>query len=158
MSQLHIDEFYHDAGCILASLYDVFPRKNTVYVEDISGDDEPDEFGLHSPRHLACLAAMTWLADQHYIRYDQLIRHEAMEAATLTEKAFLVLTSPSQLADEEAPEDISGLPPLARQNFTTNIAILKMALKSRDSAKINRIMQRIMVESANYPTKVQPAV
>ena len=42
MSDLHIDDFYHDAGLILALLYAVFPRKTTLYVEDISGPDTPD--------------------------------------------------------------------------------------------------------------------
>ena len=62
MTDLHIDDFCHDAARIIVHLYSVFPRRTSVYVVDISGDDEPDEVGLHSDRFMACLGTMLWLA------------------------------------------------------------------------------------------------
>ena len=57
-SDIHIEEFYSDVGKVLLQLYNCFPRSNSVYVEDIAGQDQPDEFGLHSERHLGCFSAM----------------------------------------------------------------------------------------------------
>ena len=77
MIDVHIDDFYHDIAVILLSLFQQFPRKVNLYVEDVSGPDEMDEFGLHTPRHLACVGAMMWLQDEGYIRYEDLAREES---------------------------------------------------------------------------------
>jgi len=53
MADLHIEDFYRDVAKIFLQLYAVFPRKTILYVEDISGPDEPDEYGLHHPRFQA---------------------------------------------------------------------------------------------------------
>ena len=45
---LQIDDFYKDAASGLLALYQVFPRKAALYVEDLIGREEPDEFGLPS--------------------------------------------------------------------------------------------------------------
>ena len=63
MADIHIDDFYRDVATIFLRLYAVFPRKSTLYVEDICGPDQPDEFGLHHPRFQAGFSAMVWLAD-----------------------------------------------------------------------------------------------
>ena len=47
MSDIHIDDFFRDAAIALNRLYLSFPRPIALYVEDIIGPDEPDEFGLH---------------------------------------------------------------------------------------------------------------
>ncbi|SDK29647.1 hypothetical protein [Microbulbifer yueqingensis] len=91
LDDLHIHDFYRDAARILLALFNQFPAPATVYVEDIAGPDTPDEFGLHSPRHLACLGAMTWLKHSGYIHFSQLVRQEAVEEAALTHSAFLLL-------------------------------------------------------------------
>lgn len=93
MSDLHIDDFCKDSAKILLALYAKFPQKIILYVEDIAGPDEPDEFGLHSPRHQACFSTMLWLAETDYISYVQTIRQEALESATLTHRGFTFLTS-----------------------------------------------------------------
>ncbi|KUJ79184.1 hypothetical protein AWR36_015575 [Microbulbifer flavimaris] len=93
LDDLHIHDFYRDAGRILLALFGTFPAPTTVYVEDIAGPDTPDEFGLHSPRHLACLGAMTWLRQAGYIHFSQLVRQEAIEEAALTHHSFLLLVS-----------------------------------------------------------------
>ncbi|AOS97553.1 hypothetical protein AUP74_02130 [Microbulbifer aggregans] len=93
LDDLHIHDFYRDAGRILLALFGSFPAPTTVYVEDIAGPDSPDEFGLHSPRHLACLGAMTWLRESGYIQFSQLVRQEAIEEAALTHHSFLLLVS-----------------------------------------------------------------
>lgn len=43
---LQIDDFYKDAASGLLMLYQAFPRKLALYVEDLIGREEPDEFGL----------------------------------------------------------------------------------------------------------------
>ncbi|WP_299591630.1 hypothetical protein [uncultured Microbulbifer sp.] len=93
LDDLHIHDFYRDAGRILLALFQQFPAPATIYVEDIAGPDTPDEFGLHSPRHLACLGAMTWLKECGYIRFSQLVRQEAVEEAALSHHSFLLLVS-----------------------------------------------------------------
>ncbi|WP_226668943.1 hypothetical protein [Microbulbifer aggregans] len=93
LDDLHIHDFYRDAGRILLALFQQFPAPSTIYVEDISGPDTPDEFGLHSHRHLACLGAMTWLKECGYINFAQLVRQEAVEEATLSHRSFLLLVS-----------------------------------------------------------------
>ncbi|WP_160153177.1 hypothetical protein [Microbulbifer sp. ALW1] len=93
LDDLHIHDFYRDAGRILLALFQQFPAPATIYVEDIAGPDTPDEFGLHSPRHLACLGAMTWLKECGYINFSQLVRQEAVEEATLSHRSFMLLVS-----------------------------------------------------------------
>ena len=89
MSDIHIDDFYRDTARILVALYNQFPRKTTLYVEDVAGPDKPDEFGLHSPRHLACLHTILWLAQSDYVRYETLIRQEAVDQIVLSHKGFI---------------------------------------------------------------------
>lgn len=115
MADIHIDDFYKDAARILVQLYNAFPRKSAVYVEDISGPDSPDEYGIHSARYQACFSAMLWLAEEGYLRYVDTIRQEAIDQAVLTHRAFVLLSSPapfSPLTDEEnvaQPEKITHI-------------------------------------------------
>ncbi len=93
MSELHINDFYKDVGKILLQLYSQFPRKCIIYVEDISGPDTADEFGLHSERHERCFGAMLWLAESGYLSYHSTIQQEALDQAVLTHKGFTLLAS-----------------------------------------------------------------
>lgn len=95
MHDLHIEDFCKDAAKTMIMLYKRFPVKTTLYVEDISGPDTPDEFGLHCPRFNACFSAFIWLAENHYLSYSQTIRQEAVEEAVLSHKAFTYFTSKS---------------------------------------------------------------
>src|SRR5690606_40107964 len=67
---LQIEDFYKDAAGGLLMLYQAFPRKVPLYVEDLIGREEPDEFGLPSKRHQSCLGALLWLAEEGYLRFE----------------------------------------------------------------------------------------
>lgn len=101
---LQIDDFYKDAAGGLLALYQAFPRKIALYVEDLIGREEPDEFGLPSKRHQSCLGALLWLADEGYLRFESTIQFLALDQAVLTEKGFIRLTRavPGYLAGDPA--------------------------------------------------------
>lgn len=142
MSDLHIADFHKDAAVILLQLYGYFPRRATIYVEDVSGPDEPDEYGLHSERFNACFSAMLWLADENFLRYESTIRQQAIDQAVLTQQAFTLLTSPCEQPFPGFPH--RDQPPSVQQESTTNIAQLREAVKSRSSIAIEQIMQYLM--------------
>ncbi len=109
MSDIHIDDFYRDSAKILLALYSQFPRKMILYVEDISGPDVPDDFGLHSARHQACFATMLWLASTDYLSFEQAVYQEAIDQAVLTHRGFLTLNSvfdPAQGIDQSLPDNV----------------------------------------------------
>lgn len=126
LNDLHINDFYRDAGRILLALFNQFPAPATVYVEDIAGPDTPDEFGLHSPRHLACLGAMTWLKQSGYIQFSQLVRQEAVEEAALTHRSFLLLVQ----------RDDSGV---------SHAELLDHAVRDGSSPQLQELMQHLML-------------
>lgn len=130
LNDLHIEDFYKDTAIILARLYSIFPRKAAVYVEDISGPDTVDEFGLHSDRHLACLSTLIWLSEEGYIRFDDTIRQEAIDQATLTHKGFTKLFS-------QVPQKIAEQP-------ITFIAAIKHAIQSKDSIQTKTIVEHYL--------------
>lgn len=140
MTDIHIDDFYKDAAKILLHLYVTFPKPSQIYVEDISGADEPDEFGLHSDRHNACLSTMLWLAQSGYIHYVDTIRHEALDQAVLTEKAFLLLTAYSELAEGHPKVQAEENPPSVKEEFSSNIHQIRLALKSNSSIQIRKVI------------------
>jgi len=81
LADLHIDDFCRDAALILLHLYGAFPRRASVYVEDICGLDTPDDVGLHSDRHMACLGTMLWLAEEDYLRFEAMIYQDGIDQA-----------------------------------------------------------------------------
>ncbi|HAT26054.1 MAG TPA: hypothetical protein DCS89_03500, partial [Gammaproteobacteria bacterium] len=95
MADINIENFYKHIARILSILYEAFPSKSPLYVDDIAGVDDPDEYGLHSPDYTAGFFAMLWLADEQYIRYMDTIRQDGVDQAVLTHKAFLRLTQVS---------------------------------------------------------------
>lgn len=143
MADIHIEEFYKDAAIALVQLYNAFPRRVNLFVEDIAGPDEPDEFGLHSKRHMACFGTLLWLAEEDLLRYVDTIRQEALDQAVLTQRAFVRMSSPASpnLQEEGIPESGPDLPPAIREDFSTHIHMLRTALRSGSSAKISRVMQ-----------------
>lgn len=146
MIDVHIDDFYHDIAATLLSLYQQFPRKVSLYIEDVSGPDDVDEFGLHSQRHLSCMGAMLWLQDEGYIRFEELVREEAIEAATLTQKAFVQLIQPrtDQIEGDEASSTIS---PSARDQRFTLANQLHEALVDRNSILVRSLVERYFLRS-----------
>ncbi|MCR6651734.1 MAG: hypothetical protein NVV73_09715 [Cellvibrionaceae bacterium] len=137
MSDLHIDDFYRDAAKILATLYGQFPRKITLYAEDISGPDTPDEFGLHSPRHQSCFHTMMWLGSSDYLVYEQAVRQEALDQVVLSHRGFLVLSS--------AFHEAASLP---REGALT-IHRIRQELREGTSYSLAEAMQQIMLLSRN---------
>lgn len=149
MSDIHIDDFYKDTGKILVQLYRSFPRKDLLLVEDISGVDTPDEYGLHSERHQSCFGAAIWLAESGYIQYGETIRQEGMDQVTLTHKAFTLLAaratfiSADQLSDEHLPASV-------KEQQQSNIQQLRDALRSGSSSRIKQTVQYLLAQSKHH--------
>ena len=139
---LQIDDFYKDAAGGLLLLYQAFPRKMALYVEDLIGREEPDEFGLPSKRHQACLGALLWLAEEGYLRFESTIAYDALDQAVLTEKGFLRLSRgiPHALREGEA------LPPSVRRVHATLAFQLREALAQRHGERTARLT-RLLFES-----------
>ena len=156
MADLHVEEFYKDAAIALVQLYGAFPRRINLFVEDIAGPDEPDEFGLHSKRHMACFGALLWLAEEGLVRYVDTIRQEALDQAVLTRSAFIRLSAPAPaslarelgIADEAS---VSTLPPSVQDDLSTHIHLVRTALKTGNSGRISQVMQAVFfADSGNY--------
>jgi hypothetical protein len=88
MLDVHIDDFFSDTAVILLSGLQNFPAPQILFIEDICGPDDTDEFGLHSPRHLAALGAIQWLRDENYVRFGVIDRQESVDDFVLTSKSF----------------------------------------------------------------------
>ena len=144
MADIHIEEFYKDTAIALVQLYGAFPRRVNLFVEDIAGTDDTDEFGLHSKRHMACFGTLLWLEEEGFLRYVDTIRQEALDQAVLTQKAFVRLSAPA--SSEMLPSDsdqATDLPVAVRNDLFTHIHLIRDALKSGRSAKISNVMQTI---------------
>lgn len=139
---LQIDDFYKDIAAGMLQLYQAFPRKIALYVEDLIGREEPDEFGLPSARHQACLGALLWLADEGYLRYESGIRYEALDQAVLTEKGFLRLSRALPHALHDDPQ----LPPSVRRQQATLAQQLRAALAEQHGERVARLT-RLLFES-----------
>lgn len=139
---LQIDDFYKDAASGLLMLYQAFPRKMALYVEDLIGREEPDEFGLPSKRHQACLGTLLWLAEEGYLRFESTIAYDALDQAVLTEKGFLRLSRaiPHALREGEA------LPPSVRRVHATLAFQLREALAQQHGERTARLT-RLLFES-----------
>lgn len=143
MADLHIEDFYRDVAKIFLNLYALFPRKTILYVEDICGPDQPDEFGLHNPRFLAGFSAMVWLAEHGYIHFHETIRQEALDQAVLSQKAFLLLSSRSDLGLVE-PGDHKSLSPSVLEDSLANISQLRAALADGSSILLRRCVSYLL--------------
>jgi len=159
MADIHIADFYKDAARVLVQLYNSFPRRVMVFVEDIAGPDTPDEFGLHSPRHQACLATLLWLAQSGYVSYETLMRQEAMDQATLTQRGFTLLASPLPVhnivgLEGPAPGGESLEPPQeaveAAAQAGTGIQLLREVLRYGSSTSIEQVMLELFRQSRHH--------
>lgn len=142
---LQIDDFYKDAAAGMLLLYQSFPRKIGLYVEDLIGREEPDEFGLPTPRHQSCLGTLLWLAEEGYIRFDSTIGYDALDQATLSEKGFLRLSRglPHAIAEGEP------VPPSVRRVQATLAYQLREALSSRQSERVVRLTRQLFTSTLN---------
>lgn len=140
MSDIHIDDFFKDAAKTLARLYLTFPRKATVFVEEVAGPVTTDEFGVPGSRFLSCFGTLLWLAEEGYLRYDEVIRMEAIDQAVLTGRCFGVLT---MRADGETASG-DTLPASVAVEQATYIHRIREALKSGSSAQVRATMTDVM--------------
>jgi hypothetical protein len=139
MADLNLLDFYNDSARILMALHRSFPRQIELYVEDLIGPDQTDEFGLHSQRHEACLGAILWLAQENLIRFGSLIRQEAVDQAILTARSMIALSGIHPQIDDAAPDH---LPPAEQQEYQTFIEQIRRALKSESSSQICKTMRQ----------------
>ena len=140
MSDIHIDDFFKDAAKTLLRLYLSFPRKITVFVDEIAGPVTTDEFGVPGDRFVACFGTLLWLAEEGYLRYVDTIRQEAIDQAVLTGRCFNILTLQSLSG---APIDQS-LPASVRDEHGTHAQRLRDALKSGNSIRMRATMTDVM--------------
>tara|TARA_R110002072_G_scaffold54816_5_gene143407 strand:- start:6445 stop:6894 length:450 start_codon:yes stop_codon:yes gene_type:complete len=149
MFDIHIEEFYHDAFKTMLSLYQAFPKKSNIYVEDIAGPDQPDEYGLHSDRFQSCFGTILWLELEGFIRFESTLRQEAADQACLTMKGLTTVSSICQdrflntLSKTILPENLglSGRP---------NIETLKHISHHGTSTQLALAMQHLLKTFANY--------
>ncbi len=144
LNDLHIEDFNKDVARVLIFLYDYFPRKLELYIEDISGPDDIDDYGLHSNRHLACMSAIIWLAEEGLIRYESLVKQESFDQAVLTKRSYVLL---SNIIKNPVPEPSNELPESVFKHRSTRIATIKEALKSHNSELLKTVIARFIYDS-----------
>jgi hypothetical protein len=155
MADINIDNFYRHIAKILSILYTAFPTRSPIYVDDVAGIDEPDEYGLHSPHYTAGFFALIWLADEGFLRYTDTIRQDGIDQAALTNKAFMRLTQPVERIYVEpvySPDEsnvvniapVENLSPSIIEDQKLVINQLRFALKSEDSIAIAKVVQHIL--------------
>ena len=134
---LQVDDFYHDSASALLALFRVFPRRQTLYIEDLIGFEPTDEFGLPSTRHQACLSALLWLSDEGYIRHQDQLGYSAVEHACLTQKSFVRLVRLYQ-PDEATWQN---LPASVRRGQGSLAEQLRQALHNNDGERLAILCQ-----------------
>jgi len=143
MFDIHIEEFFLDCTKILKQLYQAFPKKCNVFVEDISGPDQPDEYGIHSDRSQSCFGAMLWLEKEQYISFESTLRQEAIDQSVLTAKGLRLMSSIchddyiNAITDSIYPlkAGLKGLP---------NIDTLNHIMKHGTSSQLGLAMQHLI--------------
>jgi hypothetical protein len=148
MTGINVDEFCKDAARTLLVLHQAFPRPHSIFVEDLCGPDQVDEFGMHSDRHLACFSALLWLAEEGCLRYADTIRQEAVDQAVLTGRCFTVLTIP--LAAPLPPE-AATLPVSVRLEQQTHVHRIEQAVASRSSSRIRVAVLDVLAAMQGLP-------
>ncbi len=141
MADIHIDDFYHDCAWALLRLYSQFPRRESLYVEDIVGPQGVDEYGIPTARHRAGFATLIWLGDEGYLRYSGVLRQDSLDQAVLTETAFIRLSS----LNETAPENDSDLPELVHEQRHSLAQALREALDEGSSLALKNAMRRFFI-------------
>jgi len=147
VNDLHIEDFSKDIAKVLIFLYEYFPRKMEIYVEDINGPDDVDDYGLHSNRHLSCLSAIVWLAEEGLIRYESLVKQESFDQTVLTKRSYVLLSSIVKVAADTNEQ--SDLPHSILRTRSTRIAQIKKAVKSGSSEAIKLAIASFIHDSEN---------
>lgn len=143
MFDIHIEEFYKDCSVALQMLYQSFPRKTTLFVEDISGPDKPDEYGVHSHRHQSTFGALLWLADEGYIKYETTIRQEAVDQVVLTAKGLNLI---SCIAHDEYLQGLIEPMPTKPEGLLSKpkIEVIRHLFKHGTSSQLALAMQHLL--------------
>jgi len=155
MADINIENFYRHIAKILSILYESFPSKAPVFVDDVAGIDTPDEYGLHSPNYTAGFFALVWLGDEEFLRYADTIRQDGIDQACLTHKGFLRLSAvadpiyqaPTYSADDTNVVSIApaeNLSPSVVEDRKLVINQLRYALRSGDSIAITKVVSHIL--------------
>lgn len=144
MADLNILDFYKDTALILMSLQRVFPRKMDLFVEDLIGPDQVDEFGLHTKRHEACFGAMLWLAEEGFLRYGATIRQEGVDQAHMTAKGLIKLSSIINAPLTDA--NLDDVPSFEAQERLTMIEHMRRAIASQSSEQLTQVMRAFYSE------------
>ncbi len=149
MADLNLIDFYKDAAQILLTLHRVFPRKMDLFVEDLIGPDQVDEFGMHTKRHEACLGAMLWLADEGYLRYATTIRQEGIDQVVLTSAALVKMgvINTQPLTEIE----LQDVPSFEAHERLTLAEHMRRAIQSHSSEQIIQVMRTF------FETPLNPA-
>lgn len=126
MNDIYIEDFHRDVAMAVLRLYASFPRPAALYVDEIAGGDDPDEYGVQSERHQRCLGSLIWLGEEGLIRYRDTIGIEGIDAAVLTLRGFRALH-----------EGSGG----SAENLTINC--IRAAVRERDSEAVKRSIQRL---------------
>ena len=140
MADLNVEDFFKDCARVLDVLYRSFPTPTTVYVEDISGSEDTDEFGMHSKRYLSCFSTLLWLEAEGFIRYHEPIRQEAVDQAVLSNRSFILLSTPRTISGSEPTSHGAQIPAKIPASIAAeqraHIAHIRSALKERDSVHL----------------------
>lgn len=152
LADINIDDFSRDTALILLQLYKNFPRQIEIYVEDIIGPDEPDEYGLHSMRFHSCLATLVWLGDENLIRYFNIIRQEAVDQAVLSASGYLALTRiyPSHDNLSTNSDNSSNKNPEGSGELRTYAQQIKHSLEHHSSQALRQIIQQLIANAKNF--------
>jgi hypothetical protein len=93
MSGQNIDDFYYVVSEVLVALYEVFPVRQLLLVEDLVGPIQWDMTGLPDRRSQACFETLVWLSAHDLLSYRSVEpRSTGLEGVVLTQKAFVLLT------------------------------------------------------------------
>ena len=136
MADLNVEDFFKDCARVLDVLYRSFPTPTTVYVEDISGSEDTDEFGMHSKRYLSCFSTLLWLEAEGFIRYHEPIRQEAVDQAVLSNRSFTLLSTPRTTTGSEPMSHSAQVPASIAAEQRAHVAHIRSALKERDSVHL----------------------
>ena len=88
MFDIHICDFYHDLSQIFVQLHSRFPREDTLWLDSVCGEDEVDEYGMHSKRYMSCFGSVLFLEREGYIRYSSEEGFNGFNHCVLTLKGF----------------------------------------------------------------------
>jgi len=143
MYDIHIEEFFLDCTKILKQIYHAFPKNSNVYVEDISGPDQADEYGLHSDRFQSCFGAMLWLEHEKFIRFESTMRQEAIDQANLSAKGLRLMSS---ICHDEYMNNLSGKiqPKIEGLKGRPNIDTLNHIIKHGTSSQLALAVQYLI--------------